>query len=226
MITTLQIPFPQSHSVLRTGASVFSRLSRFYIANLLAHFPQRQWRPPIFGPQHQTRGLRTRPPLATTPSRVLSTDEKLDKLMASEARFEQEYKAAGSIKQRLAASAKYRESLAPAAEREDPESLARKIIAEHEYELREAKRDGIATGVAFILCMFGIITMVRDVIRFISEDDKEPPKPESRSLEEKDTPQAGSTKTYRRNTNKAESETPDIKCICHRPLELNNTRVL
>jgi hypothetical protein len=74
--------------------------------------------------------------------------------------------------------------------------------------------------------MFGIITMVRDVIRFISEDDKVPPKPESRSLEEKDTPQAGSTKTYRRNTNKAESETPDIKCICHHPLELDNTRVL
>jgi hypothetical protein len=63
--------------------------------------------------------------------------------MASEARFEQEYKAAGSIKKRLAAFAKYRESLAPAAEREDPESLARKIIAEHEYELREAMRDGI-----------------------------------------------------------------------------------
>ncbi|EWG47896.1 hypothetical protein FVEG_16205 [Fusarium verticillioides 7600] len=143
MITTLQIPFPQSHAVLRTGASVFSRLSRFHTANPLAHFPRRQWRPPIFGPQHQTRGLRTRPPLATHPSHVLTTDEKLDKLMASEARFEQEYKAAGSIKQRLAAFAKYRESLAPAAEREDPESLARKINAEHEYELREAKRDGI-----------------------------------------------------------------------------------
>ncbi|KAF5659134.1 hypothetical protein FDENT_13979 [Fusarium denticulatum] len=226
MITTLQKPFSQSHAVLRTGVSVLSRLSRFHIANPLAHIPRRQWRPPIFRPQHQTRGLRTRPPLATPPSRVLSTDEKLDKPMASAARFEQEYKAAGSIKQRLAAFAKYRESLVQAAEREDPESLARKIIAEHEYELREAKIDGFATCVAFILYMFVIIALVRAVIRFISKDDKEPPKPESRSLEERDTPQTGSTKTYRRSTNKAELETPDIKCICHRPLELDNTRVL
>ncbi|KAF5712875.1 hypothetical protein FMUND_8153 [Fusarium mundagurra] len=225
MITTLQKPFSQSHAVLRTGASVFSRLSRFHIAKPLACFPQRQWRPPIFHLQHQTRGLRTRPPLATPPSRV-PTDEKLDKLMASAARFEQEYKAAGSIKQRLAAIAKYRESLAQAAEREDPESLARKISAQREYELREAKIDGFAACVAFMLCMFVIITLVRDVIRFVSKDDKEPPNPESRSLEEKDTPQSGSTKTYRRKTNKAESEAPDIKCICHRPLELDNTRML
>ncbi|KAF5628166.1 uncharacterized protein FTJAE_8918 [Fusarium tjaetaba] len=143
MITTLQKPFSQSHAVLRTGASVFSRLSRFHIANPLAHFPRRQWRPPIFRPQHQTRGLRTRSPLATLPSRGLSMNEKLDEPMTFAARFEQEYKAAESIKQRLAAFAKYRESLAPAAEREDPESLARKLIAEHEYELREAKMDGI-----------------------------------------------------------------------------------
>ncbi|KAF5600207.1 hypothetical protein FPANT_2639 [Fusarium pseudoanthophilum] len=226
MITTLQKPFSQSHAVLRTGASVFSRLSRFHIANPLAHSPRRQWRPPIFRPQHQTRGIRTRPPLATPPSGVLSTDEKLDKLMASAARFKQEYKAAGSIKQRLVAFAKYRESLAQAAEREDPESLARKIIAEHEYELREAKIDGFVTCVSFIWYMFVIIAMFINLMRFLSKDDEEPPKPESRSLEEKDTPQASSTKTYRRKTNKAETETPGIKCSCHRPLELDNTRVL
>ncbi|KAF5535726.1 hypothetical protein FNAPI_11986 [Fusarium napiforme] len=226
MITTLQRPFSQSHAVLRTGASVFSRLSRFHIANHLAHSPRRQWRPPIFRPQHQTRGLRTRPSLATPPPRVLSTDEKLDEPMPSAARFEQEYKAAGSIEQRLAAFAKYRESLAPAAEREDPESLARKLIAEHEYELREAKIDGIVACAFFILYMFVIIAMVIDLIRFTSKDDEEPPKPESRSLEEKDTPKAGSTKTYRRKTNKSETETPRIKCSCHRPLQLDNTRVL
>ncbi|KAF4493776.1 hypothetical protein FAGAP_10097 [Fusarium agapanthi] len=189
MITTFQKPLSQSHAVLRTGAS------------------------------HQTRGLRTRyrPPRATAPFRVLSTDEKLDKLMASAARFEQEYKAAGSIKQRLAAIdkgnpviAKFREPLAQAAEREDLESHARKISEKHEHELREAGIDGAA----------------KSVMPSVSKDEKEPTKPESKSLEEKEPPQAGSTKTYRSKTNKAETETPETKCICHRPLELDNTRVL
>ncbi|KAF4445163.1 hypothetical protein FACUT_132 [Fusarium acutatum] len=233
MITTLQKPFSQSHAVFCTGASVFWRLSRFHIANPLARFPQRQWQPPIFHLQHQTRGLRTRPLRATPPFRVLSTDEKLDKLMASAARFEQEYKAAGSIKQRLAnidqgnpVIAKYRESLAQTAEREELESYTRKISEEHKHELREARTDGAAMGVAFMFTMLFIITSVGAAMPSVSKDEKEPTKPELRSLEEKDTPQAGSTKTYRRKTNKAETETPEIKCTCHRPLELDNTRVL
>ncbi|KAF5564347.1 hypothetical protein FPHYL_4771 [Fusarium phyllophilum] len=234
MITTLQKPLSQSHAVLRTGASVFSTLSRFHIANPLARFPQRLWRPPIFRLQHQTRGLRTlyRPPRATPTLRDLSTDEKLDKLMASAARFEQEYKATESIKQRLAAIdkanpaiAKYRESLAQTAEREDLESFARKISEKHEHELSEAWVDG-AASVVFTMSMLLIISLIVAALPSVSEDEKESAKPESQSLEEKDTPPASSTKTYRRKTNKAETEIPEIKCTCHHPLELDNTRVL
>ncbi|KAI1025380.1 hypothetical protein LB504_012538 [Fusarium proliferatum] len=227
MITTLQKPLSQSCAVLCTGASVFSRLSRFHIANPLARFPERQW-------QYQARGLQTRyrPPRVTPPLRVLSTDEKLDKLMASAARFEKEYKAAGSIKQRLAAIdkgnpdiAKFRKSLFQTAELEDLESFARRFSKEHENELKEARSDGAAGVVVFLLSLSGIIWLVRAAISSVSKDQKEPTKPEPRSLE-KDSPQACSTKTYRRNPNKVETEGPEIKCMCHRPLELDNTRVL
>ncbi|KAF5631678.1 hypothetical protein F25303_9599 [Fusarium sp. NRRL 25303] len=234
MITTLQKPLSQSRAVLHTGASVFSRLTRFHIANHSARFPPRQWRPPIFHPQHQTRGLRTRyrPPRVTPPLRVLSTDEKLDKLMASAARFEKEYKAAGSINQRLADIdkgnpdiAKFRKSLSQIAELEDLESFARRVSKEHENELKEARSDGAAGVVVFMLSVSGIIWLVRAAISSVSKDEKEPTKPESRSLE-KDTPQAGSTKTYKRKPNKVEAEGPEIKCMCHHPLVLDNIRVL
>ncbi|KAF5978276.1 hypothetical protein FBULB1_6177 [Fusarium bulbicola] len=235
MITTLQKPLSQSHAILRTGASVFSRLSRFHIATPRARFPRHQWRPPIFHLQHQTRGLRTRyrPPRVTPPFRALSTDEELDKLMASTARFEKEYKAAGSIKQPLAAIdkgnpdiARFREYLARTAKREDLESFVRKIGEKHEHKLREAMIDGAAKYVSSIPRVLFIITLVVAVMPSVSKDKEEPTKPESKSLGEKDPPQAGSTKTYRSKTNKAETETPEIKCICHRPLELDNTRVL
>ncbi|CCT65605.1 uncharacterized protein FFB20_07820 [Fusarium fujikuroi] len=228
MITTLQKPFSQSRAVLCTGASVFSRLSRFHIANPLARFPERQW-------QRQTRGLRTRyrPPPVTPPLRVQPKDEKFDKLMASLAGFEQEYKAAGSIKQRIAATHKgnqaiseYLKSLFQTGELEDLKSLAQRISKGHKNELRNARTDGAATCLAFILSLYFIILLVEAAKSSVSEDEKEPTKPESQSLEEKDTPQAGSTKTYRRKTNKFETEAPGIKCMCHRPLELDNTRVL
>ncbi|KAF5607874.1 uncharacterized protein FSUBG_4976 [Fusarium subglutinans] len=235
MITTLQKPLSQSHAVLRTGASVFSRLFRFHIATPRAPFPRHQWRPPICHLQHQTRGLQTRyrPPRATPPFRALSTDEELDKLMASAARFEKEYKVAGSIKQRLAAIdkgkpdiARFREYLARTAKREDLESFVRKISERNEHKLREASIDGAAKYVSSIFCGLFIITSVVAVMPPVSKDEEEPTKPEPKSLEEKDPPQAGSTKTYRSRTKKAETETPETKCICHRPLELDNTRVL
>ncbi|KAF4959835.1 hypothetical protein FGADI_1338 [Fusarium gaditjirri] len=231
MITSLQRPLSQSHAAIHTAASVFSRLSRVHSPNPLARLPQRQWRPPIFHPHHQTRGLRTlyRPRRTTSLVRDLSTDEKLDKLMASAARFEQGFKAAGSIKQRLAVidkgnpvMAKLRESLAQYAEREDLESLARKASEEHKYELREAMFDGFARCVS---CMLWLLLLIGVIASFVSKDEKESTKPESESIE-KDTPQAGSTKTYRGKTNKAETETPEKKCICHHPLELDNLRVL
>lgn len=84
----------------------------------------------------------------------------------------------------------------------------------------------LATCLAFILSLYFIISLVEAAKSSVSEDEKEPTKPESQSLEEKDTPQAGSTKTYRRKATKFETEAPEIKCMCHRPLELDNTRVL
>ncbi|KAI8414675.1 hypothetical protein FOFC_04291 [Fusarium oxysporum] len=160
MITTLQGPLSQSHAVIHTAASVFSRLSRVHIPTPLARLPQRQWRPPTFHLQHQARGLRTlyRPRRATPLFRDLSTDEKLDKLMASAARFEQELKTVGTIKQRLATIdkgnpviARLREELVKSAEREDLESLAQKVSEEHKHELREARLVGVASCVGFIL---------------------------------------------------------------------------
>ncbi|KAH7228765.1 hypothetical protein BKA60DRAFT_644779 [Fusarium oxysporum] len=129
MITTLQRPLSQSHAVTPTAASVFSRLSRVHIPTPLARLPQRQWRPPTFHLQHQARGLRTlyRPRRATPLFRDLSTDEKLDKLMASAARFEQELKT----------------KLVKSTEREDLESLAQKVSEEHKHELREARLVGV-----------------------------------------------------------------------------------
>lgn len=144
MITTLQKPLSQSRAVLCTGASVFSRLSRFHIATPLSRFPERQW-------QYQARGLQTRyrPPRVTPPLRVQPKDEKFDKLMASLARFEQEYKAAGSIKQRIAATHKgsqaiseYLKSIFQSGELEVLKFLAQRVSKRHENELRDARTDG------------------------------------------------------------------------------------
>ncbi|KAF5631468.1 hypothetical protein F52700_6871 [Fusarium sp. NRRL 52700] len=119
-----------------------------------------------------------------------------------------------------------RKSLAQTAQREDLESYARKVSQEHAHQLQDARIDGAARCFTIMSSIIMIIWLIRDAIRFVSKDEKEPSKPESKSLEEKDTPHAGSTRTYRRNTNEAETETPEIKCMCHRPLELDNTRVL
>ncbi|EXK99861.1 hypothetical protein FOQG_00252 [Fusarium oxysporum f. sp. raphani 54005] len=70
--------------------------------------------------------------------------------MASAARFEQELKTVGTIKQRLATIdkgnpviARLREELVKSAEREDLESLAQKVSEEHKHELREARLVGV-----------------------------------------------------------------------------------
>ncbi|KAI3575348.1 hypothetical protein IWW34DRAFT_871259 [Fusarium oxysporum f. sp. albedinis] len=153
--------------------------------------------------------------------------------MASAARFEQELKTVGTIK-RLATIdkgnpviARLREELVKSAEREDLESLAQKTSEEHKHELREARLDGVASCVGFILLMLLILSLVGVAVPFVSKDEKGPPKPESKSLEEKVTPRSGSTRIYCGKANKADPETSELKCTCHRcPLELDNTRVL
>jgi hypothetical protein len=75
--------------------------------------------------------------------------------------------------------------------------------------------------------MLLIFCVVKTALAFATKmEEKESTKPESKSLEEKDTPHSGSTKIYRREVNKAEPETPEPKCMCHRPLELDNAQVL
>lgn len=69
--------------------------------------------------------------------------------MASLARFEQEYQAAGSIKQRIAAThkgsqaiSKYLKSIFQTGELEVLKSLAQRVSKRHEDELMDARTDG------------------------------------------------------------------------------------
>ncbi|EXL62835.1 hypothetical protein FOCG_01295 [Fusarium oxysporum f. sp. radicis-lycopersici 26381] len=108
--------------------------------------------------------------------------------MASAARFEQELKTVGTIKQRLATIdkgnpviARLREELVKSAEREDLESLAQKTSEEHKHELREARLDGVASCVGFILLMLLILSLVGVAVPFVSKDEKAPPPPPSQN---------------------------------------------